>query len=72
MRRTLIALALALATANPAAAQSSVAQPKPKCPIARVTLLGGAVGFGTGAIIAFPVPLAGQNVFEDTGNATAP
>jgi drug/metabolite transporter (DMT)-like permease len=72
MRRTLIALALALATANPTAAQSTAAQPKPKCPIARVTLLGAAVGFGTGAIIAFPVPGVGQNVFEDTGDATAP
>jgi hypothetical protein len=72
MRRTLIALALALATANPTAAQSTAAQPKPKCPIARVTLLGAAVGFGTGAIIAFPVPGVGQNVFEDTGDAMAP
>jgi hypothetical protein len=72
MRRTLIALALALATANPTAAQSAVAQPKPKCPIARGTLLGAAVGFGAGAIIAFPVPGVGQNVFEDTGNTSAP
>jgi hypothetical protein len=68
----LIALALALATANPTDAQSTVAQLKSKCPIARVTLLGAAVGFGTGAIIAFPVPLVGKNVFEDTGNETAP
>ncbi len=72
MRRTLMALAVALATANPTAAQSTVVQPKPKCPIARMTLLGAAVGFGAGAIIAFPVPLAGRNVFEDTGNETAP
>ena len=72
MRRTFIALALALATANPTAAQSTVVQPRPKCPIARLTVLGAAVGFGVGAIIAFPVPGVGKNVFEDTGNGTAP
>jgi hypothetical protein len=72
MRRTFIALALALATANPTGAQSTGPQSKPKCPIARATILGAAVGFGAGAIIAFPVPGVGKNIFEDTGHETAP
>jgi len=63
MLRALVVFSLALATAGPAAAQSTVPQPRPKCPVARVTLLGAAVGFGAGALIGFHL-----NVFEDTVN----
>ena len=59
MLRTFTVIALVLATAGPATAQSA-SQPRP-CPIAPMTLLGAAVGFGTGASIGF-----GLNVFEDT------
>ena len=63
MRRTFTVIALVLATAGPAAAQSTSSRGHSKCPIARVTLLGAAVGFGAGASLGF-----GLNVFEDTFN----
>ena len=63
MRRTSTVIALVLATAGPAAAQSTSSQGQSNCPIARMTLLGAAVGFGAGASIGF-----GLNVFEDTVN----
>jgi hypothetical protein len=63
MRRTFTVIALVLATAGPAAAQSTSSQGQSNCPIARMTLLGAAVGFGAGASIGF-----GLNVFEDTVN----
>ena len=62
MLRTVIALALVGAAARPTAAQSTAPQARP-CPLARMTLLGAALGFGTGAYIGF-----GQSVFEDTEN----
>ena len=46
MRRTFTVIALVLATAGPAAAQSTSSQGQSNCPIARTTLLGAAVGFG--------------------------
>jgi hypothetical protein len=63
MRRTFTVIALVLATAGPAAAQSTSSRGHSKCPIARMTLLGAAVGFGAGAYLGF-----GLNVFEDTYN----
>src|SRR6187200_1081178 len=63
MRRTFTVIALMLATAGPAAAQSTSSRGHSKCPIARMTLLGAAVGFGAGAYLGF-----GLNVFEDTYN----
>jgi hypothetical protein len=62
MLRILVALALSVVAARPIEAQSTPPPPRP-CPLARLTLLGAAVGFGAGAYIGF-----GQNVFEDTEN----
>ena len=65
MRRTFIAVALALAAAKPTAAQ-----PQSRCPVARTTLVGALIGFGAGVVIGSPVgaPLGG-NVFEDTADS---
>src|SRR4051812_10539172 len=67
MRRMVAVLTTLLVSGNLVAAQSPVPPPQPKCPTARMTVLGALIGFGAGAAIASPVgsPLGG-NVFEDT------
>jgi hypothetical protein len=69
MRRTLIALAFVVATAGPTMAQSAAPQSQPRCPVARMTLLGALIGFGAGVAVASPLgaPIGG-NVFEDTAD----
>jgi hypothetical protein len=70
MRRTFIALVFVVATAGPTLAQSTTPQPQPRCPVARMTLLGALIGFGAGVAVGSPLgaPLGG-NVFEDTADA---
>ena len=70
MLRTLVVIALVLATARPTGAQSTVSSKQPGCPVARMTLLGAAVGFSAGVYIGFPY--VGLNAFEDTGYEWAP
>ena len=67
MRRMVAVLTILLVSGSSAVAQSTAPPPQPKCPTARMTLLGALIGFGAGAAIGSPIgsPLGG-NVFEDT------
>jgi hypothetical protein len=70
MRRTFIVLAFVAATASPTLAQSAASQAQPRCPVARIPLLGALIGFGAGVVIGSPLgaPIGG-GVFEDTADA---
>jgi hypothetical protein len=69
MRQIVTVLTVLVVTGGSAAGQSAAPQPRPKCPTARMTLLGALVGFGAGVAIGSPLgsPLGG-NVFEDTAD----